>query len=84
VTEQPVERWSERRWKQLESLTRILNECQSLNRVSSVIERMQFLINESKLLTDDDYKKPEGSFVRFLQEQARHDYAQSQEDISNG
>lgn len=69
------EPWSIRRWKQLETMRELLQECTALNRGNCVIHRMQKLINEAeKLLATRDGKKSWRSFVQFLEDQARFDY----------
>lgn len=72
---QRPERWSIARWRELEKLGRLLRDCESLNSGNCVIERMQRLIKGAKKLTNWNHGSERSSFIRFLQEQARHDYA---------
>ncbi len=80
------EQWSVKRWKQLKAMERILWECQSLNSGNGIIERIQFLVAESKKLTDgnpvrENYKDTDRAFIHFLDEQAVEGYKSKRRSV---
>lgn len=76
-TPKPPERWSVRRWKQLERLDRLLRECESIDRANCVLERLKFIIKEAKVFREWSHRDDAAvGFIQFLKEQARYDYSQ--------
>jgi len=62
--------WPEERRRELVELGHLLQDCRSINSASSIIERLERIIDSAEHLTESDMIEPRKSFLEFLVQEA--------------
>lgn len=72
MTDKPnePEPWTEFRFDQLQSLQRLLVECEQIDSASGVIERLKYIVDRAKHLGRCDHERRRISFMQFLEDHA--------------